>query len=270
MEWTRTGDAVMRKHKLRGALPNTTEDYRALYQLRRHQWGVVRVRHGQKPYLAGLTESFWFKHVEYMLGDKVRGLCAKSPAGDVTASISWPTFLAFDQMVMDHAIKQVNLHGTTLAQAMTDARSDNELRTTGLVTQLAIANSSASSRAPARAPPWATPNETADGGKGGKSSAQPRGNRNGRAREDKGKAKGKGKVKAKGKNKNHDGNVSKLAMARRHNVAKIGAGGSCFAFNKPGGCAKGAACEFKHTCVFCEGSHSIETCAAFARWMGLE
>ncbi len=263
MEWTKTGEAVMRKSKLKGSLPTSTEEYRALYQLRRHQWGVVRLRHGNKPYLGNLNADWWYEHVEYMLGEKVRGYCAKSPTGEVLASLSWATFLTFDQAVMDSAFKEVNLKGTSLATAIASARTDNELRTQYLVTQLAINNqmSSASSSRGPRGPPAPqeyTGNEGKGAGGGGKGRGKGGGKRNDQS------AKGKGKVKAKSKEK--AGHSSKLNMARKFGVVKAGAGGACFNFNKAGGCAKGDACEFPHVCVFCEGNHSIEHCKAFANW----
>ena len=260
MEWTKTGEAVMKKHKLRGSLPTTTEDYRDLYKLRRHQWGVVRVRHGHKPFLLGLTESFWYEHVEYMLGDRVRGLCAKAPTGETTASITWHTFLGYDQAVMEAAIKQVNIKGSALAAAVVAARKDNELRTTHLVTQLALnAPQRQNTQVPvppiAQDAPW---KKKRGGGGKGQIDGPPKGN-----------VKGKGKIKGgRGKGNGKQPTASKLNTARRHNVVRVGQGGCCFAFNKPEGCPKKEACEFKHICVFCEGAHSIEQCGAFARWIG--
>ncbi len=261
MEWTKTGEAIMKKHKLRGALPTTSEEYRSLYQLRRHQWGVVRIRHGQKAYLANINADFWFDHVEFMLGEKVRGLVARSPTGEVGASISWAAFLAFDQAVMDHAFKAVNMKGTPLAEAITTARTDNELRTQHLVTQLAISTT--------RSTPAPQPAQRAErdpqrggwkagaekGGGGGKSGGKTKGKR--------GAAAGKPQAKVKGKGKGS----TKLNLARRNNLVKVGQEGACFAYNKPEGCPRGEACEYKHVCVYCEGPHSVETCHAFARWL---
>ena len=68
----------------------------------------------------------------------------------------------------------------------------------------------------------------------------------------------KGRPKKKGKRKEKTGTGSRLNIARRNHVVRVGKGGCCFAFNKPEGCAKGDACEFQHICVYCEGPHSIE------------
>ncbi len=249
----------MKKHKLRGSLPTTSEEYRSLYQLRRHQCGVVRIRHGQKAYLSNLNADAWFTHVEYMLGDKVRGLVARSPTGEIVASITWAAFLSYDQAVMDAAFKEVNMEGATLVNAMTNARTDNELRTRFLVTQLAL---STARPAPLAAPQAARAEREQRRGGGGQGDGE---KGNGKAKGMRGAALFKPKAKVKGKGKGE--NRLKLNVARRNNLVKLGQEGACFAFNKPEGCAKGEACDYKHICVYCEGPHSIESCPSFARWL---
>ena len=195
-----------------------------------------------------------------LLHKRVRGLCAKAPTGEATASITWHTFLGYDQAVMEAAIKQVNIKGSTLAAAVVAARNDNELRTTHLVTQLAL-NTPQRQNTQGPAPPAAqdAPWKKKRGGRGkGQIDGPPKGNIKGKGENKGGRGKGNGKQPT----------ASKLNMARRHNVVRVGQGGCCFALNKREGCPKKEACEFQHICVFCEGAHSIEQCGAFARWIG--
>ncbi len=270
IQWNRNGEAVMKRFKLKGQLPKTTEDYRATYKIMAHHWALVRLRHGGRPFLKDLEPDVWAHHVDFMLGEEVRGLNAKDAAGNVVASISWHTFLVYDQEVRNAAMKAVNERGLTIANALVEARKCNELRTKFLVTQLALAHlettssnsSSAYSRAPAVETSWndghgedwkgagrrakkgATKNK---GGKGGGSD----------------KAKGKGKPKSKGK---ADGKGStRLKVLKKAGLLKVGAEGSCFNFNKPGGCSN-SACNWPHICAHCGGRHSLENCPAYATW----
>ena len=75
--WTATGEPLLKKHKIRGRLLLTTEEFRLWMRIMRHHWGVVRVRHSDKPALAGLNAEFWENYTEYMLSEECRGYGVK-------------------------------------------------------------------------------------------------------------------------------------------------------------------------------------------------
>ncbi len=265
IQWNRRGEAMMKRSKLRGQLPKTTEEYRTIYTIMGHHWSLVRLRHGSRPFLQGLDAAFWGQHVEHMLGEDVRGLCAKSPSGVTLAAISWHTFIVYDQELRNHAFKLVNEEGATIKDAMAKARHDNELRTKYLVTPLALnhlegAPSGSGGNRTRADVDW---NDNSTGTEGGRASK--------RARKKQEKASGgkgaKGGDKSKGKGKGKKGERSRLQQLRTAGRLKFGAEGSCWEFNKPSGCAKGDACPFAHTCANCGGRHSVEDCDSFAAAM---
>ena len=136
--WTATGEPLLKKHKIRGRLPLTTEEFRLWMRIMRHHWGVVRVRHSDKPALAGLNAEFWENYTEYMLSEECRGYGVKDEGGRMEAQISWRAFLTYEQEVRNRSIKWVNELGLTICEATKRAMADNELRTKYLVSALAI------------------------------------------------------------------------------------------------------------------------------------
>ena len=140
IQWNKRGEAMMKRSKLKGQLPKTTEEYRTVYTIMGHHWALMRLRHSSRPFFQGLDTAFWAQHVDHMLGEDVRGLSVRNASGTITASTSWHTFIVYDQELRNRAFRLVNESGRTIKEAMLEARNDNELRTKFLVTPLALSH----------------------------------------------------------------------------------------------------------------------------------
>ena len=262
IQWSKRGEAMMKRSKLRGILPKSTEEYRAIYTIMGHHWGLVRLKHSNRPYLQGLDTAFWSQHVEHMLGEEVRGLSVRNSSGAIAASTSWHTFIVYDQELRNKAFKLVNENGRTIREAMVEARNDNELRTKFLVTPLALSHLDA----PQHATGTVRARQDTDWGNDNESEAKWQKKQKGAKGKQGGKGKGKGKGKSKDKGKPKE--KSRLQALRAAGRLKFGAEGSCWDFNRQGGCSKGSNCEFNHTCCNCGGRHSVEDCDSYAAVMG--
>jgi hypothetical protein len=258
LEWTRGGQARLRQQKLRGSLPSNTEELRSVMTVMRHHWGVVRMRHGSKPYLAELDGELWTSYTEFLLGEEAYGYSVKNDEGRTVASLSWHALLRYDQEMRSWAMHKVNMGTSTLRQAMVDAQSNDELKTKFVLGPLAL------SHLPAAI------------GKRTHADTEPnlfqRGDGNKSAKRAKGKGKGKskpGKAGSSSDGKGGGGNQeSRFALARRHKQTKQNADGKpvCWAYNKAIGC-KNPSCSFLHVCLHCGGAHSLEDCRKFGEWL---
>ena len=196
------------------------------------------------------------------------GLTARSPLGGASVTTSWQTFIVYDQELRNLAFKLVNGRGSTIKEALVAARQDNELRTKFLVTPLALSHLSApppipagnvGKRAAADADDWHAHEEHV--GKRPPNKKQKTGEQKAGKKGDKGKSKGKSQGKGKQPK-------TRFAPLRNSGKLKFGAEGSCWDYNRPGGCGKGNTCDFAHTCAFCGGRHSVEDCDSYTAAMG--
>ena len=197
IQWSKRGEAMMKRSTFRGILPKSTEEYRAIYTIMGHHWGLVRLKHSNRPYLQGLDTAFWSQHVEHMLGEEVRGLSVRNSSGAIAASTSWHTFIVYDQELRNRAFKLVNENGRTIREAMIEARNDNELRTKFLVTPLALSHLDA----PQHATGTVRARQDTDWGNDNESEAKWQKKQKGAKGKQAGKGKGKGKGKPKDKGK---------------------------------------------------------------------
>ncbi len=268
--WSKRGEPVLRKHRIQGRLPTSTEEYRQLYRVMRYHWDIVRLRHGNRPMMKDLDDAFWTRHVEYMLGKEVHGYAVRDDNDDVIVKLSWIDFLKYDYEVRKRAVKRVNEMGATLGAAMIEARTNDELRTKFIVQRIAVSHLVPSSshepmpKGRGEKRPWgqedgrATPRNRDEKGTGSKGS----GNK-GTGNKGQGKKSKKG-GKSKGRD-NDDPAWKRLQLARQK--TKRGARppdgkGDCWDYNLPHGCHK-ADCPFHHLCVYCGRSHSLVNCPEY-------
>ncbi len=274
--WNKRGDPVLKKHQVRGHLPRSTEEYRLLYRVMKHHWGIIRLRHGSRPFLLGLDFDFWANHVEHMLGREVYGYVIKDAQENILARLSWHDFLTFDQEVRKKAIQMVNEDGDTLAGAMTSARKDNELRTQIIVQSIAVAHlvspppmqlSQSGGRGLKRnnPPPLALEDDMHGDHRTSGSAGSQDGNKGSKGKGNKKKQNRGGKGKGTGK-KADDPHWARLLAAKRltkRSQTQPDGKGDCWDYNLPKGCTN-PNCQFHHLCIFCGRSHPLPTCAEFS------
>ncbi len=274
--WSKRGDPILRKHRVRGSLPENTEGYRQLYRVMRHHWDIVRLRHGNRPFMRDLDDMFWSQHVEYMLGKEAYGYAVLDEHDVPIVRLRWMDFLRFDQEVRKRAVKMVNETGASLGAAMIEARTNTELRTKHIVQRIAVSHllddhgaaSSSSQRGAKRTLSLEDARPAGGGRDGAKRTAIPAIADKVKAVTPKGRGKEKGKAKknSKGKGKdNEDPGWQRLRIAKQSNrrgERPPDGRGDCWDYNLPQGCRK-PDCPFHHLCMFCGKSHSLTTCAEF-------
>ncbi len=242
----------------------------------RHHWGVVRLRHGSRPFLAGLTGDFWAEHVEFLLGAEVYGYCVRDSNDNILVSLSWSDFLNFEMEVRKRAIRRVNEDGAEFAEALREARTNGELRTKFLVQRLAVSHLT---QGVALMPPMQYPQppkrpalQLEDVARGSTEPylalpAHPPAAK--KAKKGRGKNKNKedktGGGKGKGGGKD-DPDWTRIKAAKRlskRDDKQVDGRGECWDYNRRVGCRK-PDCQFHHVCAFCGRSHSLVDCNAFA------
>ncbi len=269
MEWTRSGQARLKQERLKGSLPANTEELRATITLMRHHWGIVRMRHGSKPYLQGLDAEVWVNYIDFLLGEEAYRYSVKDDMGNTVASLSWHALLRYEQEMRNWAIRQVNLGNLTLAQALKQAQTDNELKTKYVVAALALSHLPAS----AHKRPYIPSDQNLFDNQGS-TYDEPRADK--KAKKGKGKKSNNGAAggKAAGSSGSKGGKGDSSAALSRFNIAKkhkqvkqLEDGKSiCWNYNRPSGCSNGS-CSFVHVCFHCGGAHTLDQCRKFGDWM---
>ncbi len=267
VDWSRRG-MRLKRHKLHGTLPTTTEELRAKFDLIKHCHALLRLRHGGRQLLHGLRPEMWDNYVRYLLGKDIWGAKVRDASGTVIAELRWDQLLHFDLVARKWVIKQVNEAGAKLGEALVAVETNTDLVVKYVTTALATANikrptaSAPASASTALALTQASPRTTIN----------KRQERRGRAKrkveelqaevqeltsrnpqpqgaQDKGKGK-KGKGSKGSGAPGSEGNGKWLALARKHRKIKTTDGARfCWSFNEGRACR--ANCPFDHMCAFC-------------------
>ncbi len=280
VDWSRRG-MRLKRHKLHGTLPTSTEELPSKFDLIKHCYALLRLRHGGRQLLHGLRPETWDNYVRYLLGKDIWGAKVRDASGTVIAELRWDQLLHFDLEARKWAVKQVNETGAMLGEALKAVGTNNDLVVKYVTTALATANvrkppvsapsSVGTALALAQTMSRATPTKRQDRRLKAKrkldelhaevqrlssKGSQPQNT------QDKGKGK-KGKGTKGNSTPGGDNNGKWLALARKHRKLKaIDGVRFCWSFNEGRGCR--ANCQFDHLCAFCGNpDHPIWNCRAF-------
>ena len=215
--WDLSGALKSMKTQSSVPLPKDTEELRARIALLGTAWVFTSFQQTNNKILTNLTPFVFNSYVEYLLGEHVWGLTAKTADGTSFAGPSWTLLLSYEHEIRSHAYSLVCNEGMSLDVALKLAWEDEIIKGRYFVTPLMLQ--------PVR--------RSYDQPSGGSQAKFPR--------QEKNKGKGKGKNKVKGKGKSSPSNCAGLTPDGK----KI-----CLDFNGSG-CNKGAECRFNHVCRVC-------------------
>ncbi len=271
--------ATLKRHKLVGTLPTTTEALRDKFTIMKHCWGLVRMRHGGRSYLHGLQPEDWNNFLEFVLGPHVGTHEVKDCDGRVAKRLTWRQTLHFEHEARRWICRRVNLGKWTLAdglRAVSDFDRNNEIMQKYVITPLstnpaastAASSSSAATRAQFDGEPASKRQRKAN-----KKASSTLANLNKQIQEAKAKLshldagkkgdKGGGKGPGGRKGGKRDTVGGPHALARRHNCINKPPGSRiCWSYNDTGSCRDD--CSFDHICAYCGAKHSLVVCQ---KWM---
>jgi hypothetical protein len=284
VNFTRRG-ATLKRHKLVGTLPATTEDLRDKYTIMKHCWGIVRMRHGGRSYLHGLLPEHWAGLLEFVLGPNVGSHQVKDCDGRVIKKLTWRQALHFEHEARRWVCRRVNLGKCSLADglaAITDFDRNNELMQKYVITPLST-NPSVSSSTSSSSTTGARPHNFADEpmskrrkkavakasnklatlNKQIQEAQNTLGNLGPSQKGEKGKGSGGKGSGGKGSFR-RDSPGGQLALARKHKAVKrIDGVRFCWTYNDTGSCKDD--CPFDHVCAHCGAKHSLVVCQKWLR-----
>ena len=185
-----SGVVRIRRGRQEVAFPKDTEGLRK----RLRTWGFAftyaKLKHPARGWLSSATPDAIADYSDYILGDTVRGLEAKSQNNEVVARPAWQQILHYDFQVRKEQAKNIS-KGMGFKEALTAACADYTLRERHFITPMALsAIPSGTRRQRSRTPrrqssPGSSSGLNSKGSKGGKGKKGPKS----------GKGKGKGKLR---------------------------------------------------------------------------
>ena len=209
----------------------------------------MKIRHPVDAVLRTSTKEVWEEHLDYVLGDKVKGRAMTGLDGSVRKTPSWQLILHYEGKLREKAAKLINESHLTggqrhdLASAMKEARQCRETRDEEFEDKFRlqqdkepkIRNKARGSRG--RSPSPSPPRK--------------------RSRNEKGKGKGRGRSNDK-EDKNNRRPPARFENKTLHR--EKGGKAICFPFNNRAGC-KREKCTMVHACQFClSESHGLIDC----------
>ena len=227
---TWTADGVWKAMKMVSPvpLPANTEQLRSRLALLGVCWTFCSYQQTANPVLQAMKPSLWSEYADYLLGEQVAGLRAKTADGEYTSAPSWALVLSYEYEVRSKAY-ETSRGGQALEKALKEAWKDELVYRRYFLTPLTLEGAPGRKRPSEGEPQWS--GAWGDGG--------------GRPKWEKGSSKGKGTSKGKGKGEKGQGKGKKKG--------KKGVFGSCFAFNNPNESCKAGSknCKFDHKCSNC-------------------
>ena len=238
-------------------MPSDSEEFRYRIDLKYKAIEYMKIRHSASAIWASSNKEVWSEHVEYVLGEHVRGVTMTDTKGKVHKTPHWDTVMHYEQAVRDKAFEFMNSGDKNdenpipldIAAAMKRARKDLEVRRVHFIEkfQLQEVNRSSSSGSAS------TPAGMGDQG------SHPNIRKKIDAAVAKALAKANGKANGKGKDKNKDKSKAVLkndkkikgALHQEFEKKKI-----CNSYNRWSGC-KFTDCKFAHVCKVCLGPHPM-------------
>jgi len=244
--WNSNNELRAVKVGAKAALPRDPEELRR----RIHLMGTALIFAGfqqtHKVYLKSVDPQLFHEYVDYLLGENVHGLVAKTAYGASIAGPSWTLLLAYEHAIRSKAVQLVR-KGATYREALKKAWEDPVVKERNFTTPLCLESTSKR--------PW-----PGGGATEYPNMPPPKYNRDGSGKDGSGKGKTKGKPKGKGKGKDK----GSASMGAPSGCAEKTPQGKpvCFRFNT-GGCSTGKKkCRFMHVCGVCfKPGVPMTTCA---------
>ena len=229
--WNANNELRAVKVGAKAALPRDPEELRR----RIHLMGAALIFAGfqqtHKSYLKAVDPQLFHEYVDYLLGEHVHGLVAKSSYGAPIAGPTWTLLLAYEQAIRSKAVQLVR-KGATYKEALKKAWEDPVVKERNFTTPLCLES------APKR--PW-----PGNGAAEAPFAPQPKYAKDGNG---KGKTKGKDKGNGKGKDKGKEKVRTPAGCADKTPEGKL----VCYRINS-GGCTSTGRekCRYQHVCGVC-------------------
>ena len=119
-------------------MPQTKEQLRHQYVLLAVHWSMMCARSPNKAWATQYHPNQFRDHEDRLLGDEVAELRAVASEGIDSVKLSWQTILRYELEVRKEAMRRINMCGPNLKEALWQARNGDDLRTSFLVTPLAL------------------------------------------------------------------------------------------------------------------------------------
>jgi len=119
-------------------LPSDSEELRRRIRTLDVSFEIARIQNPNRQWLATQALGPWALHVEYVLGPKVYGLRFGPNASGVKPP--WHCVLEYEWALRKEAMRAVVYDGKDLAEALSSARADTELREGKFITPLLVAS----------------------------------------------------------------------------------------------------------------------------------
>ena len=240
--WNSSGSLTVRKASCTAPEPANSEQLRYRITLMGTCIMFLAMRHSNRAHLQGLTPQLFNDYLEYLLGEFVWNLTAKSADGHTLGAPGWHQVLLYDLQIRKKAYSDMATTGSSLKDALGEAWrcpvTKERYFTTPLALSSSFGSSPASSKRPAEFQDELKSNRQRTGrGKGkGRGGGQSKGSGQGKGRGKKGKGKGGGCAP-----RTPDGRVV------------------CFSYNNATGCTL-PRCNFLHVCGICFANHPMYQC----------
>ena len=132
-----SGVIRLKRGRTEVSAPPDPEAYRKRMRTLALAYVHARLRHPGRPALRTATVEVWAQHVEYMMGDHVRGLVARDCHNAIISRPTWPQVMHYDYQIRKEHARLMNM-GKPFGEALLDARNDTSLRGRHFVTQVAV------------------------------------------------------------------------------------------------------------------------------------
>ena len=248
--WNSTGNLTVRKASCTAPEPANSEQLRYRITLMGHCIMFLALRHSNRTYLQGLSPQLFSDYLEYLLGDFVWTLTARSAEGHTLGAPAWAQVVSYEWQIRRKAYCDMQKSGINLRDALTAAWNCPITKERYFTTPLALTSTMGNKRGPDPQWPGQGRGQGSGGGSGGgRGQGQGRGKAGGRGRKGGGKGGGKGRKGGKGGGKGG-------CAARTPDGQMI-----CFAYNSEEGCKLGQ-CNFLHVCGLCFAKgHPLYQCS---------
>ena len=146
---TLAADGTIKARKasaIKGTIPSNSEQLRLKLKLMAHAWEYVRLK-VPKDFLADFDLHLYSEYADWLLGDKVAGLCVSSPGSAATCKPSWALVLSFDFEFRKRVAHEANSKKGDLKSFFEAAYKDETLYNTCLLTPLSLDAGASAARA---------------------------------------------------------------------------------------------------------------------------
>ena len=251
--WNNSGALTMRKTSHQVPSPANSEQLRYRITIMGTCTMFLGLRHSNRAFLQGLNPQLFADYLEYLLGDFVWLLTAKSADGCTMGAPGWNQVIAYDYQIRKKAFNDVLTTGIPLKDALPAAWKCPITKERYFTTPLALASVLGASTSTKRL--------SDDGSTGG----------TGETKSGRGGGRGRGRGKGEGKGRGGKGRAGKGGKGGKGGkaggcAAKTPDGRSiCFNFNNPDSRCGSSRCNFLHVCGLCfSTTHALFQCTGNA------